>query len=496
LSDQLLHAGSTSGYRAAVTGAAAVLTRAMARARGPVSPPDRVRATADVSAVDLGTPLPCFEDALAEVDRLYLEHAVWFHDERYVAHLNCPVAIPAVAAEVLVSGVNSSLDTWDQSTVGTLIERRLIEWTAELIGFGPAADGVFTSGGTQSNLQALLLARGEVCSRLTGAEGLDELPVEILPRLRVLATAESHFSVRKAAGVLGLGGRSVVTVPTDASGRMDPEALDLALLELDVDGLVPMAVVTTAGTTDRGIVDPLEDIAEVCGRHEVWLHVDAAVGGGLLVSARERHRLHGISAADSVTVDYHKTWFQPVSSSALLVRDGRTLRHVTVHADYLNPHDAGVPNQVDRSMQTTRRFDALKLWLTLRATGADEIGRWVDACIDNAREAHDLASRTPGLETFEEPQLMMLLFRHRPDGLDEELTDDHNRRIRARLFATGSASIAETVVAGRRWLKLTLLNPLTSPESLESVLREVAAAGEVLAAEKAVGEDEPVEVMA
>jgi L-2,4-diaminobutyrate decarboxylase len=502
VTDQLLHAASTATYRAALDGAASTLSRALCRARGPVTPPDRSSATAEVGAIDLDTPLASFEDALAEVDRLYLEHAVWFHDERYVAHLNCPVAIPAVAAEVLVSGVNSSLDTWDQSTVGTLIERRLIEWTAERIGFGPAADGVFTSGGTQSNLQALLLARGEVCARLTGAEGLDDLPPEVLPRLRVLATAESHFSVRKAAGVLGLGGRAVVTVPTDASGRMDPEALDLALLELDVDGLVPMAVVTTAGTTDRGIVDPLAEIAEVCGRHDVWLHVDAAVGGGLLASTRERHRLDGIGSADSVTIDYHKTWFQPVSSSALIVRDGRSLRHVTVYADYLNPHDAGVPNQVDRSMQTTRRFDALKLWLTLRASGADEVGRWVDACLDSARTAHDAARRTPGLETFEEPQLMMLLFRHRPVGLDDQATDDHNRRIRARLFAEGSASIAETVVAGRRWLKLTLLNPMTSPDALEGVLRDVAATGEALAAEGAEGaegfqgKDEQVEVMA
>jgi len=494
LSDALLHPASTTAYRAALDAAVTTLTRAMRRARRPVLAPDPAVAKAGVADVDLDQPLGSVAEALDEVDRLYLEHAVWFHEERYVAHLNCPVAVPALAAEVLVSGVNSSLDTWDQSTVGTLMERRLIAWTAERIGFGPAADGVFTSGGTQSNLQALLLARGEVCARLTGAEGLDDLPPEVLPRLRVLATPESHFSVRKAAGVLGLGGRSVVPVATDAQGRMDPEALDLALLELDVDGLVPMAVVTTAGTTDRGTIDPLAAIAEVCARHGVWLHVDAAVGGGLLASAKERHRLAGVAEADSVTVDYHKTWFQPVSSSALVVRDGRTLRHVTVHADYLNPRDAGVPNQVDRSMQTTRRFDALKLWLTLRASGVDEIGRWLDTCLDNAREAHRAAQDIEGLETFEEPQLMMLLFRHRPHGLDERATDEHQRAVRARLFATGSAAVAETVVDGRRWLKLTLLNPMTSADALAQVLGDVAAAGARVAAEHADG-DRPVEVM-
>jgi L-2,4-diaminobutyrate decarboxylase len=480
VTDQLLHAENTPDYLAAMHGAMSTLTRAMRRAEGPVRPPDLVAAGEAVAAVDLDHPLTSFDDALDEIDGLYLDHAVWFHDERCVAHLNCPVAVAAVAAEVLVAGVNSSLDTWDQSTVGTLIERRLVAWTARRIGYGEAADGVFTSGGTQSNLQALLLARGETVARITGAEGLDALPPEVLPRLRVLATAESHFSVRKAAGVLGLGGRAVVDVRTDAHGRMDPEALELSLLELEVDGLVPMAVVTTAGTTDRGAIDPLAAVSEVCRRHGVWLHVDAAVGGGLLASNRERDRLSGIGASDSVTVDYHKTWFQPVSSSALVVRDGRTLRHVTVHADYLNPRDAGVPNQVDRSMQTTRRFDALKLWLTLRACGADEVGRWVDSCIDNASAAYQLVSSTPGLEALEEPQLMMLLFRYRPDGHDGPAVDDLNRRIRARLFAEGSASVAETVVAGRRWLKLTLLNPMTTPDALAGVLRDVAAVGKAL----------------
>jgi L-2,4-diaminobutyrate decarboxylase len=276
---------------------------------------------------------------------------------------------------------------------------------------------------------------------------------------------------------------------------MDPEALDLALLGLDVDGLVPMAVVATAGTTDRGTIDPLGPIAEVCARHAVWLHVDAAVGGGLLASSRERHRLAGLAGAASVTVDYHKTWFQPVSSSALVVREGRTLRHVTVHADYLNPHDAGVPNQVDRSLQTTRRFDALKLWLTLRASGVDEIGRWVDGCLDNARAAHRVAEGIEGLETFEEPQLMMLLFRHRPHGLGEREADEHQRAVRARLFATGTAAVAETVVDGRRWLKLTLLNPMTSTDALTQLLRDVAAAGVRVAAERA-DDSLPVEVMA
>src|SRR5690606_15020480 len=168
-------------------------------------------------------------------------------------------------------------------------------------------------------------------------------------------------------------------------------------------GLVPMAVVATAGTTDFGSIDPLSAIADACERRSVWLHVDAAYGCGLLVSRRRHGLLAGIGRADSVTVDYHKSFFQPVSSSAVLVRDASTLRHVTYYADYLNPARAaerGIPNQVDKSLQTTRRFDALKLWLTLRVLGADGLGELFDDVIDLATEVWRLLDRDPRFEVL------------------------------------------------------------------------------------------------
>ncbi len=440
---------------------------------GPWTAPPVDEVVARVDEIDLDAPIGDLDAALDEVGRVYLDDAVWFHEPRYLAHLNCPVVIPALVAEVLVSSVNSSLDTWDQSAGGTQIERRLIDWTAGRLGLGADADGVFTSGGTQSNLQALLVARGR--ASVAGSDPGEPLAATV-SRMRIFASRDSHFSVQKAADVLGLGMDAVVIIPTDDRRRMDVPALDLALHEARLAGLVPMAVVATAGTTDFGSIDPLEPIAGVCADHAVWMHVDAAYGGGLIVS-RRRGLLAGIGRADSVTIDFHKTFFQPVSSSAVVFRDGDALSHVTYHADYLNPRSSAQPNQVDKSMQTTRRFDALKLWMTLRTMGPDTIGEYVDAVIDLARVGHALMVRDPDLEVVTEPTLSTLVFRFRPDGVSEQLADEINPAIRRAVAGTGSAVIAATTIGGRSWLKLTMLNPATTGDDLEAVLDLVGLIG-------------------
>jgi L-2,4-diaminobutyrate decarboxylase len=289
----------------------------------PFSGASRSELRALVDAVDLDGPPSGTKEALREAGDLYATHAIWFHEPTYTAHLNCPVALPAVGAETMLAAINTSVDTYDQSTVATFMERRLVEWTAGRIGFAvgeegdaAVADGIFTSGGTQSNFQALFLAREK--ARRAGTR---------LEAMRILATAVSHFSIAKSALLLGLPDDAVVTVGTDADGRMSPDALAQTLVDIERTGDTVIAVVATAGTTDRGCIDPLGPIADLCDAVGTWLHVDAAYGCGLLVSPRRRHLLDGIERARSVTVDFHKSFFQPVSSSALVVRErARTSR--------------------------------------------------------------------------------------------------------------------------------------------------------------------------
>ncbi|MCQ6553010.1 aspartate aminotransferase family protein [Streptomyces sp. C10-9-1] len=473
----LLNDMTAEHYRRSVADGVERVAARLAATRQPFTgvTPDALAPVVD--AVDLERPLGDTGAALDELEELYLRDAVYFHSPRYLAHLNCPVVIPAVVGEAILSAVNSSLDTWDQSAGGTLIERRLVDWTAGRIGLGPAADGVFTSGGTQSNLQALLLARQEAST-------------QELSRLRIFTSECSHFSVQKSATLLGLGPDAVVSVPTDRDKRMQAVALEAELMGCVSEGLVPMAVVATAGTTDFGSIDPLPEIAALAAQYGAWMHVDAAYGCGLLASPTRRHLLDGIERADSVTVDYHKSFFQPVSSSALLVRDAATLRHATYHADYLNPRRTvaeRIPNQVDKSLQTTRRFDALKLWMTLRVMGADGVGRLFDEVCDLAAAGWELLDADPRYEVVVRPRLSTLVYRYVPEaGTRPELVDQANLHARKALFASGEAVVAGTTVGGRQYLKFTLLNPETTVGDIAAVLDLIAGHAEQFLGENLV----------
>ncbi|MET9722911.1 pyridoxal phosphate-dependent decarboxylase family protein [Streptomyces zaomyceticus] len=465
----LLNDATAESYRRSVIEGVERVADKLATTRGPFTGVTPAELAPVIDAVDLDKPLGDSSAALDELESVYLRDAVYFHHPRYLGHLNCPVVIPAVLGEAVLSAVNSSLDTWDQSAGGTLIERKLVDWTNGRIGFGPAADGVFTSGGSQSNLQALLLAREE-------AKSTD------LSRLRIFSSECSHFSVQKSAKLLGLGMDAVISIPVDRDKRMQSVVLAAELAACRAEGLVPMAIVATAGTTDFGSIDPLPEIAALAEEYGAWMHVDAAYGCGLLASPTRRRLLDGIERADSVTVDFHKSFFQPVSSSAILVRDGATLRHATYHADYLNPARTvaeQIPNQVDKSLQTTRRFDALKLWMTLRVMGADGVGGLFDEVCDLAAEGYALLAADPRYDVVVEPQLSTLVYRYVPEGVTSpEDIDRANLHARKALFASGEAVVAGTKVDGRQYLKFTLLNPETTAADIAAVLDLIAGHAE------------------
>ncbi|HEY3505028.1 MAG TPA: pyridoxal-dependent decarboxylase [Actinocatenispora sp.] len=406
--------------------------------------------------------------AVSQLIRRYAAGTVDLADPAAAAHLQPPALTVAVAADAVAAAFNASVDTWDSGPYAVELERHVVRALADLVGFPADADGVFTSGGTASNLHALLLARDAVARRL-GADpvrGWSARPV-------VFCSAAAHFSTARACAVLGLGADAVRTVPVDSAYRMRVDVLAAELAALG-DDAVPLAIVATAGTTDFGSVDPLRDCGILARRYGARLHVDAAYGGGALFSERLRHLLSGVDGADTVTLDLHKIGWQPASASVLLSRDANDFRPYRV--DYLNPADdgaAGYDGLLDRSvLATTRRADALKVAATFLAYGRDGLGGMLDTCHDLARHAERRIAAHPRLDLAAGATLTTVVFRYR-DGSDEL-----NAALRRRLIRSGTALLGRTAVPGRGvHLKLTLLNPAARPEDVDELLDAVVAAG-------------------
>lgn len=393
-------------------------------------------------------------------------------DPHCVAHLHCPPLAVAAAADLAAAVLNPSMDSWDQAPAATVIEEGVTTALAGLV-YPRAvhADALITSGGTESNLVALLLARERARDRGSAA-------------LQVVCGANAHHSVARAAWTLGLP--TPLVVPC-SDGRMDPAALDRLLA---VHGrTAPVLVVATAGTTDQGAIDPLPELAEVVAGYGAELHVDAAYGGMLLFSDRHTHRLTGLESAASVTLDMHKLGWQPVAAGVLAVRDRRMLEPLTLQADYLNADDdteAGLPDLLGRSIRTSRRPDALKIAVTLRALGRRGLGDLVDRCISQAEEFAQAVAEHPGLRLHPDGVgISTVLFRPlAADDLPGNEGDELVAAVRRELLSDGRAVLGRARSDGpegdnRLWLKATLLNPRTGPADVERLLGLVADSASV-----------------
>lgn len=470
--------GRDGEQRLARAADAAAAAASRAQRPGPRPVPLDHRTLAALAALD-----PCPEDGaplghvLEAAGPLLVDPGVRPADPLCAAHLHCAPLLPAVAAELVVAATNQSMDSFDQAPAATHAEDRLVTWLAALLGLGERGSGVMTSGGTASNLLGLMLARERAAAR-AGARPGDGLPAEAAG-WRIVASDAAHDSVRRSAALLGLGARAVAPVATDARGRADVAALDRVLAAIAAEGGTPIAVVGTAGTTDLGAIDPLGAMAERARAAGAWFHVDAAVCSAFALSPRLRPRLTGLELADSVTADFHKLWWMPIAASALVVPDAARLAAVHHHSDYLNradDEDEGVLNLVGRSLDTSRRYDALKVIVALRTVGRRRMAEMLERVVGLAERAAEMVRARPGMALVAESDSVMMAFRWcgAGDVADEEL-DRVNTAVQRRLLESGRAVLGRSRRDGRVILKLTLINPLAGDDDVARMLDLVAA---------------------
>lgn len=480
-------AESISAYRDIVARVAEEISDEIAKAPQPYSGASPADLQQKIAALDL---FPALGLPLAEVlDRtrsLVLESNISVYHPRCVAHLHCPCFIAALAAEMLISAFNQSMDSWDQAPAASMIEQALGETLCRLYGMGASSDATFTSGGTMSNFMALLLARDHYSASQFGWNVQQSgLPPQA-GRFRILCSEHAHFSVEQSAAILGLGAHAVLKVETRGF-KEEAAALDAAVAQLKMQNLLPIAYVSTAGTTDFGSIGDLGALADTAHAHGMWFHVDAAYGGALRFSQQHKHLLNGIEKADSVTLDFHKLFYQPISCSVLLLQDKARFQYIRLNADYLNPEsneDIGLVDLVYKSIQTTRRFDALKPFIALQHVGVERFGAMIDHTIALAKAVAESLNDDPHFELATQPMLNAIVFRYLPVAdFPEAEIDAVNSEIKTHLLLSGQAIIGQTKIGDRAFLKFTLLNPMTELADIASLLVDIRTLGEHLCTE-------------
>jgi L-2,4-diaminobutyrate decarboxylase len=392
--------------------------------------------------------------------------SIQLHHPRYAGHQVCPPFAVGAMAEMVIATLNNSTAVWEMSPAATIVEKNVIRWLCEQVGYPAGAGGTTVSGGSAANLTGLLAARHR-----WSADGgnVGKTPV-------VICSETAHYSIARAVAILGSGIR-VVEVPVDDGFRMITSELDHLLGAMEGTEESPMAIVATAGSTATGSFDALMPIADLRDRHRTWLHVDAAHGASALLSKRLRGLVEGLSRADSLSWDPHKMMWMPLSTSALLVREESWLREAFLSdAPYLFHRDREGLDLGAMTIQCSRRADAVKLWLALNTIGPGAIAEAMERVAARAAEFFALLAAADDFEPMHEPQFNIVCFRFRPPGSrDGAELDSLNETLRQRLLESGAGWITTTRLRGRRCLRVTLINPATSRADLEAILGKLRA---------------------
>jgi glutamate/tyrosine decarboxylase-like PLP-dependent enzyme len=396
---------------------------------------------------------------------VYLKECVKTQHPNFLQPLWGGLSETGFAGEVATILANTSIYTWELAPAATIVEQELVRAMCAQAGWSDG-EGTFTSGGSNANMLAMMLARDRMFpdAMQTGVDGT---------ALALFVSAESHYSLLMSGHVLGIGSEGVVKVATDHHGRMDPEALRAAIEATD---RVPFCVVATAGTTVRGAFDPIEPIADLCDEYGLWLHIDAALGAPCLFSPELDHLIAGLVRADSLTWDPHKLMGVPLTCSTLLTPHKGALAATCSYvksAHYLF-HEPGEDYDLGRtSLQCGRRVDALKLWIEWKSVGTDGWRERVERYVALAAQLEWMIESDENLELCSARAFTNVCFRWLEPGLEGDALNEFNEAIRGEMIKRGNVMVSLALVDGKAILRPVICNPSVDENSLVALLDEV-----------------------
>jgi glutamate/tyrosine decarboxylase-like PLP-dependent enzyme len=456
---------------------------AIVRPVGPLDYPELRRAYFGESGEPAPAPVEptTSDEVLREVRERMVPYCYNAQHPRSFSYFTTPPLPMSVAGEVLSAWLHQSVDVFHASPIGTLVEEEVTGWLRDLVGVGADGWSVLTSGGVMANLMALTVMRDVA---LAAKLGLAVPPRGAqLEGIRVYCSDQAHFSLQRGLDVLGFPSGTLHVVQSDDRFRLHASVVAEAVAADRAAGLLPLAVCAVSGTTNTGSVDDVPALADLAERESLWLHVDAAYGGAALLSARDAGRVPGLDRADSVTVDPHKWFFQAFDIGALVVRHREDLHRTFLRQpEYYRsnrPQDEAL-TWMEFTVEGTRRFRALKLWMSWKHLGTAGLGRLVERTNDLAaalsRKLRDSADFELAIDT---PELSIVCFRHLLDGVEDGgVLDAHQDELQRALEVSGEAWVSTTRLRGRTWLRAGVVNQMSTPADLDGLLeslRSVAA---------------------
>jgi L-2,4-diaminobutyrate decarboxylase len=419
-----------------------------------------------------GCPGMPLDQVLREVKHTVMSHAVHPRHPWAMAHMVPPPLSVSIIADLLIGAMNQCAFIWEEAPAAADLESAVVGWLGERLGYGRRAAGLLTSGGTESNRLAIFLA----------LDRLERRVGSIHPRACVVATDQAHVSLEKAATLLGLGPDAIVRVPTDEAGRLAPETLGVATRGVVSEGRLPVAFVCTAGTTNSGALEPIDEFLAVAAEHDAWCHVDAAYGGFVRLLPSPPPNTDRWASANSISWDAHKTLHASYAAGALLLRDPLTTEALDFTADYASGAAEKWSPGLHR-FDGSRRLEALKLWMCIKHLGVDGYARLADRCRWLAQELAECVRAESDLVLATPPDTSIVCFRYQPADADLHECDEAMLAAQRSLFRGGGPLLSCTRLGGRVVLRAVLLNPAaTKPQLHAAVTRLTISAARELEA--------------